>query len=105
MVSAGQGDETGTGDASGQLAPGLEWNHEVVAHMHDKRRHPHSEQKVSDIEIAADIKIPSSALGRGRFQLQFIEIVRLLVRSPRNEPHCEYLPKARIICAPSKAHQ
>jgi hypothetical protein len=75
MVSAGQGDEAGAGDASRQPAPRLEWNHEVVAHMHDKRRHPHSGQKISDIEIAADIKISSSALGRGRFQLQLVEIL------------------------------
>jgi len=33
-------------------------------------------------EIADDIEISSRALGRGRFPLQLVEIIRLLVRPP-----------------------
>ena len=74
MVSTGQGDETGARDAGGQLAPGFEWNHLVVPHVHDERRRLHFGQKINDIEIADDIEISSGALGRGRFQLQLVEI-------------------------------
>lgn len=41
MVSPGKGDEMSAGDASGQLAPDLEWNHEVIPHVHDERRRFH----------------------------------------------------------------
>ena len=37
--------------------------------------------------------------------MQFVEIIRLLVRSPWNEPAGEHLAKARIVRAPSEAHQ
>ena len=83
MVSAGQGDETGARDAGGQLAPRLEWNDLVVPHMHDERRRLHFGQKISDIEIVDDIEKSSRTLGRGRFQLQLVEIICLLVRSAR----------------------
>ena len=85
MVSARQGDETGARDAGGQLAPRLEGNHLVVAHMHDKRRRLHFGQKIPDIEIVDGVEITSGALGRGRFQLQLVEKVRLLMRCPWNE--------------------
>ncbi len=49
MVPTGEGDETGARDAGGQLAAGLEGNHEIVPHMHDKRRRLHLGQKFSDI--------------------------------------------------------
>jgi len=62
MVSTGQGDEMSARDTGGQLAPGLEWSRDVASRMHDKRRRLHFRQKISDIEIAADIKISSSAL-------------------------------------------
>ena len=85
MVSTGQGDETGARDAGGQLAPGLEWNHLVVPHVHDERRRLHFGEQIDDIEIVDDLEIASGALGRGRFPLQLVEIVRLLMRCPRNE--------------------
>src|SRR5580700_7405844 len=105
MVSSGQGDETGARDACRQLAPCLDWSRDVASRMHDKRRRLHLRQKISDIEIADDVEISRRALGRGRFPLQFIEIVRLLVRCTRNESRGEHLPKAWIVCAPSEAHQ
>ena len=63
MVSTGQGDEAGAGDAGGQLAPGFEWGRDVAPRVHDKRRLIHFGQKISDIEIADNIKISSSTLG------------------------------------------
>ena len=41
MVSTGEGDETGAGDAGGQLSPCLKWSYDVVPHMHDERRRLH----------------------------------------------------------------
>ena len=73
MVPTGQCDEPSTRDAGGQLAPEFEWNDKVVPHVHYKRRRLHLRQKISDIEIADDVEISRRALGRGRFQLQFIE--------------------------------
>src|SRR5580693_4870734 len=105
MVSTGQGDEMSARDTGGQLAPGLDWSRDVASRMHDKRRRLHFRQKISDIEIADDVEISSSALGRGRFQLQLVEILCLLMRSARNESRGEHLPKARIIRSPSKAYQ
>src|ERR1700722_16293303 len=105
MVSTGQGDEMSARDTGGQLAPGLNWSRDVPSRMHDKRRRLHFRQKISDIEIADDVEISSSALGRGRFQLQLVEILCLLVRSARNESRGEHLPKAWIIHAPPEAHQ
>src|ERR1700722_6912771 len=105
MVSPRQGDETGPADAGSQLAPEFEWNDHVVPHVHYKRRRLHLRQKISDIEIADDVEISRRALGRGRSQLQFIEIVSLLVRSPGNESRGEHLPKAWVVRAPSEAHK
>src|SRR5580692_3395699 len=105
MVSTGEDDETRARDAGGQLAPRLEWNQEVVAHMHDKRRRFHFRENIRDIEISDGIEISCRALGRGCFQLQLVEIIRLLVRSPWNEPGGEHLPKAWIVRAPPEAHQ
>ena len=85
MVSTGQGDEAGARDAGGQLASRLEGNHLVVPHVHDERRRLHFGEQIDDIEIVDDIEIASGALGRGRFPLQLVEIVRLLVRCTRNE--------------------
>ena len=45
MISTGQGDETGAGDAGGQLASRLERNHLVVPHVHDERRRLHLERR------------------------------------------------------------
>jgi hypothetical protein len=70
MVSPRQGDETGAADAGSQLAPCFEWNYAVVARVHNKRRRLHFGQKFDDIDIAGYIKVSSSALGGGRFQLQ-----------------------------------
>ena len=47
MVPAGEGDETGAGNAGGQLPPGLEWGRDVVTHVHDERRRFHFGQKIS----------------------------------------------------------
>ena len=57
MVSAREGDETGSPNACSQPATCLEWNHEVIPHMHDKRRRLNIGQKISAIEIAGDIEI------------------------------------------------
>ena len=73
MVSTGQGDEMSAGDTGGQLAPCVERTYDVAPHMHDKNRRLHFGQ-IGDIEIADDIEISRSALGRGRFQLQLVEI-------------------------------
>ena len=54
MVSTGQGNETGAGDAGGQLPPGLEGNHLVVPHVHDERRRLHFGEQIDDIEIVDD---------------------------------------------------
>jgi hypothetical protein len=70
MVSSGQGDETGVRDAGGQLAPGFEWNDQVVPHVHHERRRLHLGEKIGDIEAVGDIEIASSALRRGCFPLQ-----------------------------------
>ena len=69
VVSTREDNETGSGDACGQLATRLEGSYDVVPHMHDKRRRLHLGQKINDIEIAADIEISGCAVGRGRFQL------------------------------------
>ena len=63
MVSTGQGDETGATDAGSQLAPGLEWNHLVVPHVHSERRHRHFGQKFNDIDIADDVKYRAAHSG------------------------------------------
>ena len=73
MVSTGQGDEMSARDTGGQLAPCVERTYDVAAHMHDKNRRLHFGQKIGDIEIADDIEISRSALGRGRFQLQLVD--------------------------------
>src|SRR4029077_14821952 len=91
MVSAGEGDETGPRDAGGQLASGLEGNHLVSPHMHDKSRRLHFGQKVGDIKIANDIEISCSVLWRGRFQLQVVDIICLLLRCAWNESSGEHL--------------
>ena len=52
VVSTREDNETGSGDACGQLATRLEGSYDVVPHMHDKRRRLHFGQKISDIEIA-----------------------------------------------------
>src|SRR5262249_34666929 len=105
MVSTGQGDETGTRDAGGQLAPGFEWNYLVVPHVHDERQRLHFGEQIDDIEIADGIEIANGTLRRGRFQLQLVENVRLLMGCSRDEKPCEYLPKGWIIRAPSEPHQ
>src|SRR5277367_3623994 len=69
MILTGECDETGTGDAGGQLASGFEGSSEVAPHVHDKRRRLHFGQKVGDVEIADDVEIPGRALSRGRSQL------------------------------------
>ena len=69
MVSTGEDDETGAGDASGQLAPGLEWSHELVTHMHNKRRCFHFGKNIRDIEIAANIEVSSGAVWRRSFSV------------------------------------
>ena len=94
----------GAGNASSQLAARLDRNHEIAPRMHDKCRRLHFGQKISDIEIAHDIEISSSALGRGSSALQLVEDICLLVRCAWNEQSGEHLPEARIIRAPSKAH-
>src|SRR6476646_3703618 len=103
MVLAREGDEAGSGNARGQLAAGFDWNHEVAPHMHDKCRGLHFGEKMGDIEIAHDIEISGSALGRGGSALQLVENIRLLVRSPWNEQPRKHLPEARIVRAPSEA--
>ena len=80
MVSTRQGDEAGAGDAGGQLAPGFDWNHLIVPHVHDERRRLHFGEQIDDIEIVDGLEIASRAFGRGRFQLQRVESVRLLMR-------------------------
>src|SRR4029079_19067964 len=57
MVSAREGEETASPNACSQRATCLEWNYEVIPHMHDKRRRLNIGQKISDIEIAGDIEI------------------------------------------------
>ena len=49
VVSTREDNETGSGDACGQLATRLEGSYDVVPHMHDKRRRLHFGQKISDI--------------------------------------------------------
>ena len=73
MVSTGQGDETGAGDAGGQLASRLEWNHLVIPHVHDERRRLHSGKQVDDIEIIDDIEITSGALGEVVFSCSWVK--------------------------------
>ena len=46
MVSTGQGNETGAGDAGGQLASRLERNHLVVPHVHDERRRRGGQRRI-----------------------------------------------------------
>ena len=82
MVSARQGDETVAGDAGGQLAPGFHWNHLVVTHVHHERRCLYFGEQIDDVEIVDGFEIANRALGRGRFPLQLVENVRLLMRCP-----------------------
>jgi len=84
MVSTGQGDQTGARDAGGELAPGFDWNDLVVPHVHDERRRLHFGEQIDDIEIADGIEIANGAFGRGRFPLQLVENVRLLMRCSRD---------------------
>jgi len=59
-------------NASSQLAARLDWNNEIAPHMHYDCRYLHFGEKVGDIQIARDIEISGSALGRGSSALQFV---------------------------------
>ena len=105
MVPTGQCHEPSARDAGGDLAPGFDWNHLVVPHVHHERRRLHFGEQIDDIEIVDGFEIANGALGRGRFPLQLVENVRLFMRCSRDEKPCEHLPKGWIVRAPSNAHQ
>ena len=50
--------------------------------MHYKCRRLHFGEEIGDIEIAHDIEISGSALGRSSSALQFVENICLLVVAP-----------------------
>src|SRR5262245_10336281 len=85
VVLALERDKMGAGNASRQLAAGLDRNHKITAHMHHKSRRRHPGEQIADVEIAHDVVIASSALRGGGFALQLVEEVRLLVRSSGDE--------------------
>ena len=68
VVSTREDNETGFGDACGQLATRLEGSYGVVPHMHDKRRRLHFGQKISDIEIAQTSKYRAAHSGEVVFR-------------------------------------
>ena len=73
VILALQGNEVGAGNASSQLAAGLERKYQIAARVHYESWHCDSGQKIADVDIAHDVEISSSALGRGRPALQFVE--------------------------------
>lgn len=85
MTLALKSDEAGIGNASGQLAAGLKWNHEITPHMHYQCRRLHFGEKIRDIEISHDIEISGSAFRRGRSAVKLVKTGSLLVRCPWNE--------------------
>ena len=104
MILALKRDEVGTGNTCSQLAAGLEWSNVITAHMHNQCRRLHFGKKIGDIEIAHDIEVSGSALGRGCSALQLVKTISLFVRCPWNEKSREHLPEAGIIHTPSEAH-
>ena len=85
VILALQGNEVGPGNASSQLAAGFERNHQIAARVHHESRHRDSGKKIADVYITHDVEVSSSALGGGRPALQFVEEIRLLVRTPRDK--------------------
>ena len=93
-------------NAGGQLASEFEWNDQVVPHVHSESVTPCTSDRRSVISKSLTTsKYLAAHSAEVVFKLQFIEIVRLLVRSPRNKSRCEHLPKAWVVRAPSEAHQ